>query len=51
MGGGINMAEINWKTIEQLEKENKEREPTEKERLEALENAMLEIILGGMAEW
>ena len=37
------MAKIEWKTQIELEKE--ENQPTQQERLEALENALLELIL------
>lgn len=45
--------EITGKTAEEvyqewLENRNKPPQPSEKERLEALEQAMLEMIMGGM---
>lgn len=41
------MAEITWKTKEEIEQEqNAPKPPTQEERLAALEAAMLEMILG-----
>jgi len=43
------MAEITWKTLEEIEREkNAPKPPTVEERVEALELAMLEMILGGV---
>lgn len=45
------MAEITWKTAEEIEQEkNAPKPPTQEERLEALELAVLEMILGGVAD-
>jgi len=45
------MAEITWKTLEEIEREkNAPKPPTVEERVEALELAMLEMILGGVAD-
>ena len=42
------MAKIIWKTQEEIEREkNAPKPPTTEERLEALELAMLEMVLGG----
>lgn len=42
------MATIKWKTQEEIEREkNAPKPPTTEERLEALELAMLEMVLGG----
>ena len=42
------MAKITWKTAEEIEQErNAPKPPTMEERLEALELAMLEMVLGG----
>lgn len=43
------MAKIIWKTQEEIEREkNAPKPPSTEERLEALELAMLEMILGGV---
>lgn len=45
------MAKIKWKTQEEIEQErNAPRPPTVEERIEALELAMLEMIIGGVAD-
>ena len=44
------MAKIKWKTQEEIEQEkNASKSPTVEERIEALELAMLEMIIGGVA--
>lgn len=44
------MAKIKWKTQEEIERErNAPKPPTVEERIEALELAMLEMIMGGVA--
>ena len=43
------MAKIKWKTQEEIEQErNAPKPPTVEERIEALELALLEMILGGV---
>ena len=45
------MANIKWKTQEEIERErNAPKPPTVEERIEALELAMLEMIIGGVAD-
>jgi hypothetical protein len=45
MAGGLKVAEINWKTQDEIEAEkNAPKEPTPEERLQALELAMLDIL-------
>jgi len=48
------MAKIKWKTQEEIEQEKQEKNtpkpPTVEERIEALELAMLEMILGGVTD-
>ena len=45
------MARIEWKTQEEIEREqNAPKPPTMEERLEAVEVALLEMILGGVAD-
>ena len=45
------MANIMWKSQEEIEQEkNAPKPPTTDERLEALELAVLEMILGGVAD-
>lgn len=42
------MAKIIWKTKKEIEEEKKKtKKPTQEERLEALETAVLELVLGG----
>ena len=45
------MAKIKWKTQEEIEQErNAPKPPTVEERIEALELAVLEMILGGVVD-